>query len=78
MAEPARRPPVVEEAPPVDPHAVDRAFHFHRARRRSLIEHRRRRKHARVRYWIVLVLLVTASIYLLIVVWHQIQKLFGL
>jgi hypothetical protein len=78
MAEPARRTPVVDESPPVDPKAVDRAFHFHRARRRSLIEQRRSRRRARIRYWFVLVLLVTASIYLLIVIWHQLQKLFGL
>lgn len=78
MAQPARRPPSVEESPPVDPKAIDRAFHFHRARRRSLIEHRRRRRRARIRFWIVLVLLVAASIYLAIVVWHQVQTLFGL
>ena len=79
MAEPARRRSPVEERPPrVDPATVQSAFSYHRARRKSLIEHRRQRRRARIRFWVVLAVLATASVYLAIVAWHQVQRLFGL
>lgn len=80
MAQSARRRPSPAETqePPLDPAAVERAFSYHRARRKSLIEHRRHRRRARIRFWVVLLVLAAASVYLGLVVWHQIQRLFGL
>ena len=79
MAQPARRRSAVGEPPPqVDPATIESAFSYHRARRKSLIEHRRQRRRARIRFWVVLAVLATASVYLAIVVWHQVQSLFGL
>lgn len=78
MAEPARRQDAVEEPPPFDPSAIDRAYRFHRARRRAREDRVRERSHARVRFWFVLVTLFVVAAYLSLVVWRQVQSLFGL
>jgi hypothetical protein len=81
MAEPAhRRSPVSGriEAPPVDPTAVDRAYHFYRARRHAKIEHRRATRMAHARFWVFLGILVLAVLVLGVTVWGEITKLFGL
>ncbi|HXV04010.1 MAG TPA: hypothetical protein VFP24_10600 [Gaiellaceae bacterium] len=78
MAEPARRQDAVDEPPPVDPAAIDRAYRFHRARRRAREDRIRERSLARWRFWVVLTTLIVLTAYLSIVVWHQVQRLFGL
>ena len=78
MAEPARRAPVAEESPPIDPRAVDRAYHQHRARRKARVEHRRSVRRAHVRFWLFVLVLVAATIVLAVIVWREIQRLFGL
>jgi hypothetical protein len=78
MAEPARRRHAVEDPPPVDPSAVDRAYRFHRARRRAREERVRERSLARLRFWAVLLTLFVLAAYLALVVWRQIEQLFGL
>jgi hypothetical protein len=62
---------------PVDPDAVRRAYHQHRARRHARVERRRRQRHAGVRFWIVLVLLIAGCGVLAVVAWQQISRLFG-
>jgi hypothetical protein len=79
MAEPARSPTASEVLPPVDPApAVDRAYHFHRARRRARIERKRNVRRAGLRFWIFLFLLLALTLFLALTVWHQIQRLFGI
>lgn len=78
MAEPARRHHAVEDPPPVDPSAVDRAYRFHRARRRAREERVRERSLARLRFWAVLLTLLVLTAYLGLVAWRQIEQLFGL
>jgi hypothetical protein len=82
MAEPAhRRSPDVSgriEAPPVDPTAIDRAYHFYRARRHAKIEHRRATRMAHARFWVFLVILILAVLVLGVTVWGEITRLFGL
>ena len=78
MAEPARRRDAVEDPPPVDPSAVDRAYRIHRARRRAREERVRERSLARMRFWVVLLTLLVVAAYLALVVWRQIEQLFGL
>jgi hypothetical protein len=77
MARPERS-PLQGEAPPIDPYAVDREYRRHRARRHARVQHKRRTRHAHLRFWIVLLLLVAGLIALTVVVWHEIQHLFGL
>jgi hypothetical protein len=78
MAQPARRPEVVDDALQLDPVAVQRAYQLHRARRRVHRNRRQETKRAKLRFWLVLLGLVALSVYLSIVIWHQIERTFGL
>jgi hypothetical protein len=75
MAQPARR---ADDAPDVDPAAVDRAYRYHRERRRARVRHSRERRRAKLRFWVVLLLLTGLSVYLMLLVWSQVERLFGL
>lgn len=77
MAEPART-PSHEETPPVDPVAVDRAYLAHRARRQARLERVRATRRAGLRFWLVLLGLLVASIVLGFSIWREIERLFGL
>jgi hypothetical protein len=78
VPEPARQ-ELTEDDPPIsDPEAIERAYHLHRAKRRAKVEHERRAKHASVRFWVVLWLLLFASVVLALTIWDQMQQLFGL
>jgi len=78
MAEPAHQHRPRADAPPLDPQAVDRAYHFYRARRYAKIEHRRATRMAHARFWIFLALLLLDCAVLGVTVWGEITKLFGL
>lgn len=69
---------MVDESLELDPAAVQRAYQLHRARRRHRRNHQRETKRAQLRFWFVLVALVAASIYLSVIIWHQIERTFGL
>lgn len=77
MAEPARRLDR-EEQLQLDPVAVQQAYRLHRARRRAHRSRERETRRARLRFWLVLIGLVVLSIWLSVVVWRQIERLFGL
>ena len=79
MAESARHATVHrEEDPPVDPAAVEHAYRLHRARRRARIEHHRERARARVRFLAATFVLVALVLALIVVLWHEVQRVFGL
>ncbi|MBA2360163.1 MAG: hypothetical protein H0V79_04355 [Actinobacteria bacterium] len=78
MAELARRPHAVDEAPPVDPTTIRREYHRHRARRRFREERSRERSLARLRFFAVLLALLVLTAYVSLFVWRQIERLFGL
>ena len=78
MAQPARIPHELEEPPVSDPAAIDRAYHFHQARRNARVERRRATRLARVRFWAILAGLFLACLVLVLAVWGEIQRLFGL
>jgi hypothetical protein len=79
---PLKTRPRVEEIPPdvpgLDPSAVRRNYREARLRRRHRIERTMRSRHASVRFWAVLVILLSFSAYIAVTVWNQIQQLFGL
>ena len=75
VREPAR---TVDDAPVVDPEAIQHAYRLQRARRRARLERHRERRHAQFRFLATLGLLLAASIALGVTVWHQVQRLFGL
>ena len=78
MAQAARQVAPPAEEPPLDPSAIDRAYHFHRARRRARIEHRREQSRARLRFVVATVVLGAIALTLILVLWHEVQRVFGL
>ena len=78
MPEPARERLTLDEPPALDPAAIDRAYRLQRAKRRARVEHEKRARHAGLRFWIVVWLLLFASVVLALTIWDQMQQLFGL
>jgi len=66
------------ENTPINSHAIDRAYHYHRARRNARLRHQREKAHARVRFFITFALLAGLALFLLLTIWHEVQKVFGL
>jgi hypothetical protein len=66
-----------DSMPPLDPQAVDRAYRLHRARRRARVERRREKRRAGLRFWLVVLVLVAASLALGILIVQEVQRLFG-
>lgn len=77
MAQPARRIAAPDE-PPVDPDAIDRAYRYHRARRNARLRRKRETARARLRFVIVLCVLVGLAVFLMLTIWHEVQNVFGL
>jgi hypothetical protein len=77
MAQPARRVAAPEE-PPVDPEAIDRAYHYHRARRNARIRHKRETSRARLRFTVALIVLLALAVALIWTIYNEVQKVFGL
>jgi predicted nucleic acid-binding Zn ribbon protein len=67
-----------DDVPFVDHEAVRETVRLSRARRKARIEHRRRSRRAGIRFWLVLILLAVASVFLVVTISHEIQRLFGL
>ena len=78
MAERARGPDAAEEPPLPDPIAVERAYRFHRTRRRIRQDRKQERALARLRFFAVLLALLVLTAYVSLVVWRQVERLFGL
>jgi hypothetical protein len=67
-----------DDVPSLDAEEIRRAYQHHRARRRARVERVRRSRRAGARFWIVLLLLVAASVVLAMTTWREIGRLFGL
>lgn len=78
MAQSARRHEAAEEAPPYDPGAIERTLLEQRRRRDSRVAHKRARRNAQIRFLFVILALLGGTIALGVIVWRQIQHLFGL
>jgi hypothetical protein len=70
------RPRIEEDL--LDPTAVHRNYRRERIKRRVLEERARERSLASLRFWLVLTAVIATSITLAILIWNQIQQLFGL
>jgi hypothetical protein len=68
----------VEDAPPLDPDAVGRAYRFHRARRAAREERKRESRLAGLRFWLVIALVILVASLLAARTLGEIQHLFGL
>ncbi len=78
MAQPARRIVAPPEDPPVDPGAIDRAYHYHRARRNARLRRKREKSRATLRFVATFVILVGLALFLMLTIWREVQKVFGL
>ncbi|HXG77377.1 MAG TPA: hypothetical protein VNJ53_12485 [Gaiellaceae bacterium] len=67
-----------EEAPPLDPEAVERAYRFHRARREARERRSREQRWARLRFWLVLALALGVAMLLAARTLGEIERVFGL
>jgi anti-sigma-K factor RskA len=67
-----------EEAPPLDPGAVERAYRLHRARRAARERRHRERRWAGVRFWLVLVVVLVVAVLLAARTLGEIERVFGL
>ena len=68
----------VDEEELLDPTAIHRNYRRQRIKRRVREERAREKNLARLRFWLALTAVVATSIGLAIVIWNQIQALFGL
>lgn len=67
------------EEPPIDPSsAIEQAYRFHRARRRVRAKRRTAAQTANLRFYIVLMSLAFVFVLIVLAVWHEIQRVFGL
>jgi len=62
----------------LDPTAIPRNYRRQRIKRRAREDRARERNLARLRFWLALTAVLGTSIGLAIVIWNQIQQLFGL
>ena len=62
----------------LDPTAIPREYRRQRIRRRAREDRAREKALARLRFWLALTAVLATSIGLAIVIWNQIQRLFGL
>jgi hypothetical protein len=75
MALPERK-QVEEEL--LDPIAVQQNYRRQRIKRRVREERAYEKNLARLRFWLALTIVIATSIGLALVIWNQIQRLFGL
>jgi len=75
MALPERK-QVEEEL--LDPIAVQRNYRRQRIKRRAREERAYEKNLARLRFWLALTAVIATSIGLALVIWNEIQRLFGL
>ncbi|HET7648038.1 MAG TPA: hypothetical protein VFK17_05665 [Gaiellaceae bacterium] len=78
MAEPARQTPIMpDDAPSLDPLAIERNYRRERARRRARVERRSAARRSVVRFWVTLAVLAFVTAFVVLAAWHEVQTLFG-
>jgi hypothetical protein len=68
----------VEEEELLDPTAIHRNYRRQRIKRRAQEDRAREKALASLRFWLVVTAVLATSIGLAIVIWNQIERLFGL
>jgi predicted nucleic acid-binding Zn ribbon protein len=77
VARPASKPNPQDEAPPIDPTAIPRAYERERARRLMRRERKRERRLAHLRFYVTMLLLLAAIAIIVALAWKQMHDLFG-
>jgi anti-sigma-K factor RskA len=66
------------QEPPLDPGAIDRAYRLHRARRAARERWHREKRWAGFRFWVVLVLVLAATVLVAARTLGELERVFGL
>jgi hypothetical protein len=78
MAAPAHQThPAPDDAPSLDPLAIERNYRRERARRRARIERKSAARRSEVRFWVTLLVLSFVTAFVILAAWHEVQTLFG-
>jgi hypothetical protein len=78
MAQPAEQGRAADDdAPSLDPSAIQRAYARERARRRARSARRHAARSSDARFWVVLAFLVFLTVFIALTAWHEIQTTFG-
>jgi hypothetical protein len=72
-----RHVPPDDDAPSLDPLAIQHAYRRERQRRRARVERRAEARRSRIRFWVTLFVLVFATAFIVLASWHKIQAMFG-
>lgn len=67
----------MDDAPSLDPRAIERAYRRERARRRAKVERRSAVRRSNVRFWVTLLALTFLSAFVILAAWREVQTLFG-
>jgi hypothetical protein len=79
VAQPAsQRPAFDEDAPSLDPGAIERAYLRERARRRSRSQRHTAARSSNARFWVVIAVLMLLTVLIALTAWHEVQRTFGL
>jgi hypothetical protein len=78
MAQPAARPAREDDAPSLDPAAVERAYRRERARRRARSQRANAARSSNARFWVVLAVLVFLTVVFSLTAWRELQTTFGI
>ena len=72
-----RLPALDDDAPSLDPSAIERAYLLERARRRLRSDRRTEARSSNARFWFVLAVLMFLTVCIALFAWHQVQTTFG-
>jgi hypothetical protein len=76
---PAPQPPRLDDdAPSLDPGAIERAYLRERARRRTRLHRRTEARSSNARFWVVISVLMLLTVLIVLTAWHEVQRTFGL
>jgi hypothetical protein len=78
MAHPATRPAPEDDAPSLDPSAVERAYLRERARRRARSQRRNAARSSNARFWVVIAVLLFLTVVFALTAWREVQTTFGI
>ena len=77
VAEPLPVSALDDDAPSLDPLAIEHAYRRERARRRARVERRSEARRSDFRFWVSLLVLSFLAALAILVAWHEVQTLFG-
>jgi len=68
----------VDDEPPLDPDAISRSYHRHRARRAARAKLHREKRRAGLRFWLVVALVLVVTVVLAARTLGEIERVFGI